>query len=225
MEPCQPVLPEDHSSLPRITSYLLDSLEPPHHWYSVAGLSSPPALFARSSSLVAPVDLYQKLWGSDIGARDAFSPFVTECHLNDAFRFNLLNDRAIALNDSRDEWQTAVLAHLLNGKCASIPSTPSRWLLAHDDPSTVHLSYLLQSLLPAPRQNELIPLEIFVLFRASIGLLIATTRPVRELQSKLRQRLRHREPPVECQDTFGMLNRVEFLGFSFQTCFPPWHQV
>ena len=173
------------------------------------------SLFARSSSLVAPVDLYQKLRGSDAGARDAFSSFVNECHLNDAFCFDLLNDHAIAFNNSRDERQTAILTHLLNGKCASIPSTPLCKSLAHEYPSMVHLSYLLQSLLLAAHQNKLIPPEIFVLSCASIGLLATTTRPVRELQSKLQQKLRHRGPLIECCDTFDMLNRVEFLGNGF----------
>ena len=124
----------------------------------------------------------------------------------------MLNDHAIALNNSRGEWQTAVLTHLLNGECVSLLSSPSCKLLARDSPSMIHLSHLLRSLLLAAYQNKLIPLEIFVLSCATIGLHAATAAPGRELQSKLQQQLRHWGPLIECQDMFCVVNRLELLG-------------
>ena len=147
-----------------------------------------------------------------MGARVALSSFLTECCLNDMFCFDLLNDHAIVLNDSHDERRAAILIHLLNGKCTSVPSTPSCKLLAHDASSAIHLSYHLCSLLLAAHQNALIPFHIFSLCCESIGLHATTTFPGRELQSKLQQRLKHRKPLIECQDMFGMLNKLEQLG-------------
>jgi len=71
-----------------------------------------------------------------------------ECRLNDAFCFDTLNDHATALNDSRGEWRTAVLTHLLSGECVS-SSSPSCKHVARDAPSTIDLSHLLRSLLLA----------------------------------------------------------------------------
>jgi len=108
--PCQPIPLEGQSSLQQPMPHFLDRLPPPHRWYPVA----------------APIDLSQKLWGPEMGARDALSSIVTECYINDMFCSDLLYDHAIApISDSDGERRAAVLAHLLNGKCVSKPSIPS----------------------------------------------------------------------------------------------------
>ena len=60
-------------------------------------------LFRVLIAIPAPVDLSQKLWDPDVGARDALSLFVIECCLNDAFCFDLWNDHAIVFDDLHDE--------------------------------------------------------------------------------------------------------------------------
>ena len=105
-------------------------------------------LFRVLIAIPAPVDLSQKLWDPDVGARDALSSFVIECCLNDAFCFDSWNDHAIVFDDLHDERRIVVLAHLLNGKYVSAPLDPSCKLFACDAPSTTHLSNLLCSSLP-----------------------------------------------------------------------------
>ena len=104
-------------------------------------------------SILAPVDLSQKLWDSDVGARDALSSFVIECYLNDAFHFDSWDDHAIVFDDSRDERRIVVLAHLLNGKCVSAPANPSCKLVC-EAPSAIRPSNpLCLPLLVARRDN------------------------------------------------------------------------
>ena len=149
-------------------------------------------LFRVLIAIPAPVELSQKLWDPDVGARDALSSFVIECCLNDAFCFDLWNEHAIVFDDLYDEQRIAVLAHLLNGKCISAPSNPSCKLFARDAPSMIHLSNLLCSSLLVTHQNKSIPLQVFSLCCGSIDLSATTAYPGRESQSKLQQRLKLR---------------------------------
>ena len=141
-------------------------------------------------TIPAPVDLSQKLWDPDVGARDALLSFVIECCLNDAFCFDLWNDHAIVFDDLHDERWIVVLAHLLNGKCVSAPPNPSCKLFARDALSTIRLSNLLCSSLLVAHQNKSIPLQVSSLCCRSISLYTTTAYPGRELQSKLQRRLK-----------------------------------
>ena len=118
----------------------------------------------------------------------------------------------MVFDDLHDERRIVVLAHLLNGKCVSAPPNPSCQPFARDDPSTIHLSNLLCSLLLVAHQNKSIPLQVFPLCCGSIGLYAITAYPGRELQSKLQRRLKHRKFLIECPDVFCMLNRLELFG-------------
>jgi len=101
----------------------------------------------------------------------------------------------------------------------SVPlsSTPSCKLVARDAPSTIHLSHLLRSLLLAAYQNKLIPLEVFVLSCATIGLHVTTVSPGHELQ--------HRGPPIECQDMSSTLNGLELLRIGSLSKFTSLHSI
>ena len=200
------------SPLPQPMPHSLDGLEPPHFWYTGAGSSLSLRLLRVLTASLAPVDLSQKIWDSNAGAFDAFLSLITECYLNNAFCFDLLNDHAIALNDACDERRVAVLVHLLNGSCALVPSTPSCKLLARGASSTTHLSYRLCSLLLTAHQNAPVPVEISSLCCGSIGLHATTTTPGHELRSKLEQQLRYRKPLIKCRDMFGTLNGLVLFG-------------
>ena len=88
-------------------------------------------------ALSTPADPSQKLRGPEMGAWDVlsfFKPSVipTTCLV----LTHLLYDHAAASVNSTDSArQAAVPANLLNGNCASTPSTP-RKLLTNDNPSS-----------------------------------------------------------------------------------------
>ena len=175
---------------------------------------------------LAPEDLSRKLWTPDITARDALSSFLDECCSNDMFCVDFLNDHAIVpVCDSCDDRRDAVLTHLLNGKCVSAFPTPSCKLFAHGALSTTRLSHLLCTLLLDAYQNKTIASQIFSLCCASLGLHATTPRPGRELTPKLRQRLKHQKPLIECQDVFDTFNRLESLGLSSLTELASLHGI
>ena len=182
--PYQPIIVEDHPSLQQPSPRLLDGLVLPCYWYPITGMFPFLRSFHILTSILAPVDLSQKLWDSDVGARDALSSFIIEYCLNDAFCFHFRNDHTIIFDDSRDERWSVVLAHLLNRKCVSAPANPLCKFVC-DVLSAIRPSNLLCSLLPVAYQNKLVPLQNSSLCSGSNGLYAATTCPRRELQSKL----------------------------------------
>ena len=207
---CRPALDEDHVSLRRPP---LGDLPPPHNWYPVLRAF---VSFSYSHSTLthhsAPVDLAQKIWGTNADARDALSSLINECYSNDMFCSDLLTSHKVSNDrDSRDARRDATLKHLLNGMCAAL-SSASCQLLAQSSISTAHLSHVLCTLLLDAHQDMMIDLDAFSLCCASVGFGTTTTSSRRELKTKLQRWLKHRKPLVECNSVIEMLNRLD--GYS-----------
>ena len=65
-------------------------------------------MFRTLVTVLTLIELYQKLWDSDVGVWDVLSSFVIECCLDDTFRFDSWNDHVIVFGDSRDDSRMTV---------------------------------------------------------------------------------------------------------------------
>jgi hypothetical protein len=207
--PCQPILNENGTALQRPHTQLLDSLPSPHKWYPIAGVFI--TYFPSHStltSLLAPVDLAQHIWGIDGNARDALSSLLNECCNNDVFCSDLIIGHGIHEDyDSRDAQRDAILKHLLNGMCA-LQSFALCQLLAHNSASTVHLSYAFRMLLLNAWHDGMINGNSFSFCCMSVGFDATTMYPQRQLVRKLEQWLKCRKDFIECEDFIVILNRL-----------------
>jgi hypothetical protein len=157
----------------------------------------------------------QAIWGADSQARDALAFILNECCVNEMFCIDLLHDHWVthchALYD--DRWD-AVLTHLLKGMCALTPSSPSCKMFAQDALSSVHLSYILSTLLLSGYENKQIDSHNFNLCCASVDIHATSHHFGRDLERKLEQWLKVRKPVIECVDIFASINKLHKLSIT-----------
>jgi hypothetical protein len=224
---CQPTLTEDQSAILHPSPLALRRLALPHRWYPVPGsFITLSYIITTLIIILAPVNVSQAIWGADSQARDALAFILNECCVNDMFCIDLLHDHQVTYRHaSYDDRRDVVLTHLLKGMCALTPSSPSCKMFAQDSLSSVHLSYILSTLLLSGYENKQINFHNFNLCCASMDIHATSHRFGRDQQRKLEQLLKVQKPVIECVDVFASINKLHKLSIGSLTFLASLHDI
>ena len=129
------------------------------------------------------------------------------CYSDVLFCNDAVVDHRVSVPDG--EPCAALLQHLFNGICATQTDVPICRATAHGHSTHVQVAYKLGNVLSSAFSHHNIPLDVFRLCCASIGL--DPSAYGRELERKLSVKLKTREPLITCQNMFDTFNRIETL--------------